>query len=250
MFDEDTLIVTYEKWRGEPRGKHIKKKKDEPNAGHCIDCNQCVAVCPMGIDIRDGVQLECIGCALCIDACNNVMEKVGLPGNLITYDTERRQALRAKGEDMRYRLLRPRTVLYAMLILGVAGLMFYSLLSRSEQEINVLHDRAPLFVRLSDGSIRNGYEIKILNKVREERRFILTMEGLEGATMNLVGREGGGLQGVILSAQPDTVSSYRVYIRLPAERLTGERMDFRFVLTERSTGERAERETVFRGPAR
>ena len=113
MFDEDTLIVSYQSSRGEPRGHH-KKGQAWGDQGHCVDCNQCVAVCPTGIDIRDGQQLECISCALCIDACNNVMAKVGLPGNLITYDTVRRQEARAAGtNEPKYRLVRPKTLVYA-----------------------------------------------------------------------------------------------------------------------------------------
>ena len=111
MLDEESLVVTYHPARGEPRGSH-KADESWEDRGHCIDCNQCVAVCPMGIDIRDGQQLECIGCALCIDACNEVMEKVSLPRNLISYDTLGNMDRRAKGEPTTFSIVRPRTVFY------------------------------------------------------------------------------------------------------------------------------------------
>ena len=102
LLDEDSYVVTYQNWRGEPRAPH-KKTADWDGRGDCIACNHCVAVCPMGIDIRDGLQLECIGCGLCIDACNDVMAKIGRPRELITLDTERNQALRAAGRRRRSR---------------------------------------------------------------------------------------------------------------------------------------------------
>ncbi|RDD61168.1 4Fe-4S dicluster domain-containing protein [Ferruginivarius sediminum] len=282
MFDEDSMIVTYEGWRGEPRGKprknlaHISPKEMPPGPdsvprqglanidwgkageqydtakldglGDCVACNKCVAVCPTGIDIRDGVQLECIGCGLCIDACNSVMEKLGRPRNLITYDTLSNQDRYARGEPGRFRLVRPRTVLYTLLFLVVAGIMLWSLAFRATADINVLHDRNPLFVTLSDGSIRNGYTIKILNKTRAERDFTLDVRGIEGATMSVVGQgEGGG--DVTLAAQPDSVATYKVYVTAPREAVRGAQADVSFALTDMQ-GETALHETVFRGPER
>ena len=115
LVDQDTMAVTYEAWRGEPRGKY-RKGDSFDGRGDCIDCRQCVAVCPMGIDIRDGFQLECIGCGLCIDACDDVMERIGRPPNLIAYDSERNQELRSVGQPVVYRLFRPRTLLYAAIL--------------------------------------------------------------------------------------------------------------------------------------
>ncbi len=248
MFDEDTLIVTYQKWRGEPRSRH-RKGQDFADRGDCVDCNLCVAVCPTGIDIRDGQQLECISCALCIDACNSVMAKVGQPANLITYDTERNQAARAAAESLpRYRLVRPRTVLYSLLLLLVAGLMLWSLAFRATLDINVLHDRNPLFVSLSDGSIRNGYTIKILNKTLDSRSYLLGIEGLDAPSLTVVGQEGEGAGSAVLEAEPDSVASYRVFLRLPREAVEAELLSFTFTLTDADSGEVARNETVFRGP--
>ncbi len=247
MFDEDTLVVTYQKSRGEPRGKLDKSGAGDAHLGDCVDCGQCVAVCPMGIDIRDGNQLECIGCALCIDACTPVMAKLGRAPNLIGYDTERRIAARAKGEPMRYRILRPRTLLYGLIFAAVGFAMIAVLATRSDAEINVLHDRNPLFVSLSDGSVRNGYTVKILNKERAERIFRLEFKGVAGAKMRIVGLVETA-SWVELRADPDTVTTYQIYISTDRANLRTERTDVSFVLTDITNLEAATRSTWFYGP--
>lgn len=120
MFDKDTLIIGYDTDRGEPRGKH---KSGDPwdGRGHCIDCTACVQVCPMGIDIREGLQMECIACGLCVDACNDVMDKIDLPRGLIRYDTTNHMAAETKGGKERFRFLRPRTIYYACVMAIVGG---------------------------------------------------------------------------------------------------------------------------------
>jgi cytochrome c oxidase accessory protein FixG len=246
MCDEDTFIVTYEKWRGEPRGKH-KKGDSWEGRGDCVDCNQCVAVCPTGIDIRDGSQLECIGCALCVDACNTVMAKVGRPANLITYDSVRNQRRREAGQKAVHRWVRPRTILYVALTAVVAAALALGLLSRDNEAINVLHDRNPLFVTLADGSIRNGYTIKILNKEREARSFTLALEGLDAATMTVIGQEEAPAGIAELTAPSDTVATYRVFVRMPREAVREAQIDFAFVLIDES-GATVRKASVFRGP--
>jgi cytochrome c oxidase accessory protein FixG len=249
MFDTDTLIVTYQGWRGEPRGK-MTPKPDWSTRGDCVDCNACVAVCPTGIDIRDGQQLECISCALCIDACNTVMKKVGRPPNLIGYDTERRAEARAEGKPLGYRILRPRTVLYAMLMTAVAIVMLVALLSRNDLEINALHDRNPLFVRLSDGGVRNGFTIKILNKQAVPRFFSLTVSGVKGATMRVVGQSAEAGAAVVLAAKPDQVAEYKVYVSTPAGALKAARTEIKFLLTDSKSGAVARRTSFVYGPER
>ncbi len=249
MFDEDTLIVTYERWRGEPRGHH-KKGDSWEGRGDCVDCNLCIAVCPTGIDIRDGNQLECISCALCVDACNSVMARVGRPLGLITYDTERNQQNRAAGRPMVYRLVRPRTLIYSLLFLVVAGAMLWSLLFRPTLDINVLQERSPLFVTLSDGDIRNGYTLKLLNKTLEPREFSLRLEGPPEAVMQVIGQPGDAYERILLRAQPDSVATYRVYVTLPRDVLRSDSTPLAFVLRDDERGEVAVRRTTFRGPAR
>jgi cytochrome c oxidase accessory protein FixG len=247
LLDQDSLVVTYEAWRGEPRGKH-KKGQSWEGRGDCVDCSQCVAVCPMGIDIRDGMQLECIGCGLCVDACNDVMAKVGRPRELITYDSERNSRLRAAGETPRLRLVRGRTMLYAGVLAFVGLLMLGALALRPDTGVNILPDRNPLFVRLSDGSIRNGYTLKILNKSHSPRDFRLSVEGAP-AELQLVGQDHASEE-VILTAPPDGVGTHRLYLRLPREAVTGEAMDLTLLLADATTGEASRYTAVFRGPRR
>ena len=251
MLDEDSLIVTYEAWRGEPRAKPAKDGNYD-NRGHCIDCNNCVVVCPTGIDIRDGNQLECIGCGLCIDACNNVMEKLNLPTELITYDSINRQVARAEGRSVKYRIFRLRTWIYSLLMLAAAGTMAYGLATRSHLEVNVLRDRNPLYVTLKDGSVRNGYTFKILNKATKPRRYKLTLIGLDLGDMKVVGHDAVGKE-LTLTAPPDAVKAYRIFVRAPKSGLQGESTPFKFHLREiedeGGAREKVTYQAVFRGPA-
>ncbi|MEM7044953.1 MAG: cytochrome c oxidase accessory protein CcoG, partial [Pseudomonadota bacterium] len=248
LLDQDSYVVTYEKWRGEPRGPH-KKGVSWEGRGDCVACNQCVAVCPMGIDIRDGLQLECIGCGLCVDACNGVMEKVGRPLNLITMDTERNQYNRQAGKPTESRLVRPRTILYVV-ILAILGIgVLFGLTGRAGLDFNVLHDRNPLFVKLADGSIRNGYTIKLLNRVREPKTYALSLGGLEGATLSVLGEETDDGQSVLLGAKPDQVSTYRLFVTVPPPAADAEPViSFDVVLTDQSEGDVYSFDTIFRGP--
>ncbi len=248
MYDEDTLIVTYRARRGEPRGKH-KKGESWENRGHCVDCRHCVSVCPTGIDIRDGVQLECIGCGLCMDACDRIMTNLDLPKGLIGYDSPANQDLRAAGREPRTHFVRPRTIVYAAIFAFVSALMVWGLLSRSTVEVNVLHDRNPVFVTLSDGSVRNGYTIRVLNKTREDKIYKLTFDGLGYATMTVVGQEDSASRDVArITSVGDSVTTHRVFVTVPPE-LTGfSQTTFDFVLTDQATGTAARHETVLRGP--
>src|SRR5262249_35998923 len=151
MVDEETLTVTYREWRGEKRGPH-KKGESWEGRGDCVDCRACVAVCPTGIDIRDGLQMECIGCGLCIDACNEIMDRVERPRDLIAFDTYANQVARRSGQPVRFRFLRPRTFVYAMVLTVAATLMAWTLATRASFEVSILADRSPLFVTLTDGS--------------------------------------------------------------------------------------------------
>jgi len=247
MFDEHTMIVTYQAWRGEPRGKHIKGR-DREAMGDCVDCNQCVAVCPTGIDIRDGNQLECIGCGLCIDACNAVMDKVGRPRELITLDTSLNQLNRAHGEPTRWTPIRLRTILYLAIMVAVAGFMVWTLATRGTMHVNVLHERQPLFVTLSDGSIRNAYVLKISNMRQPPRTFDLRVQGIDGARLDVAGQASGLGTNARLAVGLDTTASYRVYVTVPRDGVSTESTDLTFVVTATSSGETERYETVFRGP--
>jgi cytochrome c oxidase accessory protein FixG len=249
MFDEDSLIVTYEEWRGEPRGGARKGVSFE-GRGHCVDCGLCWQVCPTGIDIRKGQQMACIGCALCVDACNSVMQRFALPPNLITYDSISNQLARERKQPTRLRLLRPRSLAYFAVLLVVAAIMTYSLATRSRLEVNVLNDRSPLFVQLSDGSIRNGYTFKILNMEREPKTYSLGTAGIDGASLIVIGLQSEPVPTVNLPVQPDDVASFRVFASAPRANLEGKTTKLRFMLTDIATGETVEHATVFSGPGR
>jgi len=247
LIDEDTLAVTYERWRGEPRGKH-KKGQSWEGRGDCVDCRQCVAVCPMGIDIRDGFQMECIGCGLCIDACNDVMAKVDRPLNLITYDSERNQERRAEGAAPVYRFVRPRTLLYAGILVLVAAIMVGTLAMRRASDVSIIPQRNPLFVTLADGSIRNGYTLRLINKAHEPRRFELALgDAALTPTFSVPGR-GDGARSVVLEAPADGVGSHRVYLTLPEDEVAGASMPVELVLRDPAGDLTMRHETVFRGP--
>lgn len=238
MFDKDTLIIDYDVLRGEPRQSH-KQGESWEGRGHCIDCTQCVAACPMGIDIRDGLQMECIACGLCVDACNKVMNKVGLPSGLIRYDTERNQKARleAKAKNVPFkdelRVLRPRTFYYAAILLAVGGLMLTGLVTRAPFELHVLHDRNPLYVRLSSGKIRNSYTVKILNKTHDYHNYALTIEGLPQVELKVEGA--GQPDPEHLDVPADSVGQFRVLLTLPTDTVSFEHRDVVLRMTDNAS---------------
>jgi len=215
MFDKDSLIIGYDEERGETRGSH-KKGESWEGRGHCVDCTACVQVCPMGIDIRDGLQMECIACGFCIDACNNIMDKVGLPHGLVRYDTTNNQEARLAGKPEKSRIFRLRTFYYGGILLVVGSLMLYSLMTRSPLDLSVLHDRNPLFVKMSDGKIRNGYEVKILNKTHDDRNYTLEILDFPDAEIEIKGA--GNLTFDNLPVLADSVGHFRVFIKAKAQK--------------------------------
>ncbi len=277
MLDEDSLVVTYNDWRGEPRSHGAKKAAAAGLAvGDCVDCNACVAVCPTGIDIRDGQQLECITCALCIDACNDVMDRLGRERGLISYTTLRdynhnmaiaTNAATGLIEPARVReasgkivpavrhfdwkiFLRPRTLIYTAAWAAIGLGMLYSLMSRDRLEVTVQHDRNPVFVTLSDGSIRNGFTVKILNMIPEPRVIELSLAGLAGATMAI--NEVDQPIGVSFSVpvEPDKLRMLKVFIAQPKDIVKPGSTGFRLIVEDRSSGERDEYNANFEAPAK
>jgi len=241
LVDRDTLMVTYRSARGEPRGPH-KKGQPWDGRGHCIDCNQCVAACPMGIDIRDGDQLECINCALCVDACNDVMKRVGLPRGLIGYDSLGHMEQKAQGLTARYRFLRPRVVVYAVALVAVAAVMLFALNTRATIDLNVLRDRNPTFVRLSDGSVRNAYTVKVMNRTNVQRDFTLSIDGPKGFDVKIVGVEQVRLP-ISFAVDSDRLRTLRVLVTVPTASLTVESMPITFAVADGA--ETKSTETVF-----
>ncbi len=212
MFDKNTLIITYDEKRGENRGK-MKQGEDFKNRGHCIDCKQCVVVCPTGIDIRNGLQMECIACGLCVDACDNVMEKIGLPKGLIRYDTLNH--LFDPIPEKKFKILQPRTLFYSTILLVVTTIMLRSLILKPVLETTLIPDRNPMFVTLSDGSIRNGYELKIINKSHQKKTFALKVSTPSQAILKIQNDDLNNLE-----VAAEDVKTFKIYVILPKELAT------------------------------
>ncbi|HWA88790.1 MAG TPA: cytochrome c oxidase accessory protein CcoG [Rhizomicrobium sp.] len=235
MVDNEALSVTYRTDRGEPRGAH---KKGEPweGRGACIDCNQCVAACPMGIDIRDGAQLECINCGLCIDACDDVMLRIGRPKRLIAYDTDANVRRRLRAEPARFRFVRPRTVLYAGVMTVVAAFIVFGLSTRHSVDLDVLRDRNPDFVTLADGAVRNAYTLKLMNRADAPREFDLALEGVTPRAVTLIGLGEVKLP-VRVAVGADKVRTLRLLVTVGARDLTPGSTPIEIVVTPAAGGE-------------
>ena len=184
MFDHDTLIISYDEKRGNPRGS---RKRGTPSAevglGDCIDCSLCVQVCPVGIDIRDGLQYQCIGCAACIDVCDDVMDKMGYPRGLVKYTTE--NALMGNPT----RIVRPRVLAYVAILAFVSIALLYALLTRVPLEVDIIRDRNALYTETDQGLVQNVYNLKIINMDDRPQRFRLAVSGLEG--LKVIGQTEG-----------------------------------------------------------
>jgi cytochrome c oxidase accessory protein FixG len=259
MLDENSLVVTYRDWRGEPRGK-----AKDAGAGDCVDCYACVHVCPTGIDIRDGQQLECIGCGLCVDACDSVMAKLQRPKGLIAFETLKNLSASAAatagmppgparfkaGMAARQvpRFVRPRTLFYAGALSAVALVMLGAFLLRSTLDVTVLRDRAPLYVRLSDGAIRNGYTVKIVNKRHDDAPLALAVAAPEGfrVTVQDAGTDAEGRP--LLARRADGIAQYRVFLTAPAGARLPESMPVTFRLLDAAGRAVVSQSTSFVGP--
>jgi cytochrome c oxidase accessory protein FixG len=243
MMDEDTITVAYRDWRGEPRGRG----KDRDSLGDCIDCNACVNVCPVGIDIRDGQQMECITCALCIDACDDIMEKVGKPRGLIDYmaltDEANERGGNAKKPVWKH-IFRPRTIMYTTLWSAIGVGLVVALFIRSDIDVTVAPIRNPQYVTLSDGSIRNTYDLRIRNMTHDTTTFEITLVSESPLQVALEGTET-----MTVDVPADSTQLQRVYVvaepgSAPAD---AERSDFRFWVEDLGSNTRTFQDTTFFG---
>ena len=181
MFDKDTMIVTYDEQRGEPRGP--RSKKADPvalNLGSCVDCTLCVQVCPTGIDIRKGLQYECIGCGACIDVCDEVMDKVGYPRGLIKYSTQNGVAQGWSTAQMIRRAFRPRVLVYSGILLAITLAVMTSLFMRKPLKVDVIRDRGALAREVEQGRIENVFRLQVMNATESTQRYVITVDGLPG----------------------------------------------------------------------
>jgi len=215
MYDADTILPTYDVARGEPRGK-LKKGQTEEGKGDCISCNQCVAVCPTGIDIRHGQQEGCITCALCIDACDSVMDKIGKPRGLIRYASLDEMNGKPKHKFFK----RPRVLIYlSIMVFAISGLL-YGLNNLGTFDLKVIHERQPLFVQMSSGHIQNKYDLKILNKTDKDMNISIAVEGPEGLQTQ-------GLKEK-MKLPAGKLSSFITFVRIPKKNLKGARTPVNF----------------------
>ncbi len=247
MMDPDTITVAYRDWRGEDR-KNSQAVRDGAPQGDCIDCMACVNVCPMGIDIRDGQQMECITCALCIDACDDVMDRIGKPRGLIDYlalsDEDAERAGAAPVPIWRH-ILRPRTILYTAMWAAIGVGLVYALFIRSDIELTVSPVRNPTYVLQSDGAIRNIYDVRLRNKLGEDRDFHLSLTSEDILRIDL---EGNGRE-LTITVPADTTLLQRVYLTARPNDPAAMRnsTDLRIWVEDIASGNKASAATVFNG---
>jgi cytochrome c oxidase accessory protein FixG len=217
MYDPQTIIVSYDKGRGEGakgrkkllKGFKTPEDRHEAGAGDCIDCGYCVQVCPTGIDIRNGIQLECINCALCIDACDNIMDSLEWPRGLIRYASEKELETGVKTKVMR-----PKVIAYGLVLLAVIGVLGWSVTQQAPYDLAVAQVRQPIYVQLSDGRIQNSYELKLNNKTTEPMVLRFAIDGLDGAELDM-----GRFDQVEL--EPGQHLRLQAKVKLPPAGLTG-----------------------------
>jgi len=233
MFDQDTLIVSYDSKRGEPRGSRKHGEAAREGLGDCVDCQLCVQVCPTGIDIRNGLQYQCIGCALCVDACDSVMDRMGYPRGLVRYTTE--NALLGKPS----RLMRPRLVGYSTAVILMIGLFVTVLLSRVTVGIEALRERGQLYRESADGSIENVYTLKLRNMSQNAQRVRVGVAGIEG--MELLGD-------IAPRLEPGEVLALPVTVRVARGNVKGGKDIVFDIVAQDDPGERSSAESRFLAP--
>ena len=243
MMDEDTITIGYREWRGEPRGKG----KNRENLGDCIDCNACFNVCPMGIDIRNGQQLACITCGLCIDACNDMMDKVGKPRGLIDYMALSDEANERAGNKVKHvyrHIFRPRTILYFTLWAALGIALVVGLFVRPDLTFTLRPERNPVYVTMADGSIRNAYEIGVRNTHGEDRPYYVSLGENSPFTVSVQGSDQS-----VVEVPADTETKVRIYVVAPAgsEEARIDRTPIRIWVRDGQSGDRAFKDSVFNG---
>jgi len=230
MFDQDTLIVSYDARRGEPRAPLARaRQQDSKASGSCIDCSLCVQVCPTGIDIRNGLQYDCISCAACVDACDSVMDKIGAPRGLVRFTTSRSMQPRAVQQALAPRLLRPRVLVYVALLALVTAAVGWTMLQRSPLKLDVIRDRGVMAREVADGQIENSFRLQFMHTEEQTRRYRISVHGLNGLTL---------VTPAELLLEPASTRSVPVTVRLaPGQGVHGaKRISFRLVAVDAADG--------------
>ena len=240
MFDKDTLIVTYDEARGEPRGK--RSKKADPKAlslGSCVDCTLCVQVCPTGIDIREGLQYECISCAACIDVCDTVMDKMNYPRGLIRYSTQNAVAQGWGKAELLRRVFRPRVLVYSAILLAITAALFTSLVLRAPFKVDVVRDRASLARIVSGGKIENVYRLQVMNATESTQQYRISARGLTGLVLASDG---------LISVDPTETRWVAVTLQLPYEGATPGSHEIHFDIEAVNSARHVTEKSVFLVP--
>jgi cytochrome c oxidase accessory protein FixG len=212
MFDPDTLVITYDEERGEPRGS--RKKGVEPRSidkGDCVDCGICVQVCPTGIDIRKGLQYECIGCAACIDGCDQVMDKMNYPRGLIRYSTENAVKKHWGTKEIFAHVMRPRTLIYGCILVVISLAFVWGLATRSPLRVDIIRDRAMLAREVEGGLIENVYRLQVMNMTEAPRSFTLGVTGIDGARI---------AEAQTVDVAPAAAEAVTLQVRVPPDAVT------------------------------
>ena len=250
MLDEKSLLVTYKHWRGEPRGSlktaHRHLETGLAAVGDCIDCHQCQAVCPTGIDIRDGAQIGCITCGLCIDACDKAMAQIGRPRGLIDYCTLEDSAREARGQadtPVLKTILRPRTLIYFGVWAAIGMGLLFMLGTRTRLTLSVAKDRNPDYVQLSGGAVRDGFTVKLRNMEDRPRRVTVATTGISGARIFTDDMDDHAARGTLSMVVPaDTTLRLRLYLLGPKGAKPGAVL-FQLKATDREGGQDQVRST-------
>jgi cytochrome c oxidase accessory protein FixG len=222
MFDPDTLIITYDTERGEPRGARARSADHKSRGlGDCVDCGICVQVCPTGIDIRKGLQYECIGCAACIDGCDQVMDKMGYPKGLIRYSTENALKQHLPAQGILRRIFRPRVLLYSAILWAIIIAALVTLYQRVPLKVDVIRDRGNVMRDADDNEVQNVYRLQIMNTQETARELHISVSGLDGLEIK------GGARTVPVAP----ASSVTVPLRVEAPRASGHAGSNRIVFT-------------------
>ncbi len=263
LLDRESLVVTYQKWRGEPRGKKRTALRPElsnldalireattldAGRGDCIDCQRCVNVCPTGVDIRDGLQMGCIGCGLCVDACDDVMTKISRPRGLIRFDVEGSER---SGSFQRapVSIVRPKTILYALLCLSAVAAIIVGILRMESVLVDIDPQRGQPFVQLSDGSVRNDFSFRLAHRLPELKQVTIHAEGLPGATLRFADQEVGRESVDLVLAGNRRISDRLLIATAPGYAPSG-RANIRIVVSDPNSGKvLSDVDTYFWGPA-
>ena len=236
LYDHNSVLPTYDYHRGEPRGKR-EQSMVRGDKGDCVDCDQCLVVCPTGIDIRDGQQIGCITCGLCIDACDNVMKKIDRPKGLIRYTSLNEM----RGKKVTSLIKRPTVLISLIMVLASVAFTTYGLSTITPAELGVEPQRQPLFVKMSDGSIQNSYQVRVFNKSDQMREYRVEVKGLKQSTLT-----GTALS---ITANPGRMASIELFVRSPQQQLDQAHTPIEFILTNTHDSQEIMRyQTVFNAP--